>query len=152
MHAYVAYAHNSCAHVVCAQEYGVPETNRMHGYLWSGCKAFSGEQQISMTFDMSFCSREATLAVGIYSTHIKKCMWLPPQATRQEQPAKNPEKPSPFPARVNFGDRRKDSKRTPKGLQSAPKVAERIPKGLRSAHFGERRNRTLPFLGFVFSG
>ena len=128
MHAYVAYAHHSCAHVVCAQEYGVPETNRMHGYLWSGCKAFSGEQQISMTFDMSFCSREATLAVGIYSTHIKKCMWLPPQATRQRQPAKNPRKSELISGKGQFRRTPKGLQKAPKGLQSAQKVAEGIPK------------------------
>lgn len=52
---------------------------KMADYLWTGSRVFDGATQLAMTFDMSCCSREETLAIGIFSGQLNKCMWLPPQ-------------------------------------------------------------------------
>lgn len=52
---------------------------QLANYLFTGCKSFHGQQQLSLTYDCSTCSRQETMALGVYSHRLNKVMWLPPQ-------------------------------------------------------------------------
>lgn len=52
----------------------------MSDYVWTGCEEFRSDDQLTVTFDMSYCGREDTMAIAVYSHCIDRCNWLPPQA------------------------------------------------------------------------
>lgn len=73
----IAYA--KATGVMTPSSAGQSVTTEMANYVWSGNRIFNGESQLSMTYDMSFCSGKDMLAIGVYSWRTGMCMWLPPQ-------------------------------------------------------------------------